>query len=302
MNVLRIQNNILNDNSTIGNWSFNGQFTGDGMADFLLGWANTWTGSTIENVNLRGWLPAAYLQDDWKISPRLTLNLGVRYEVGLPYYDTQNRMANLTLESPTVATMILAGNNGGYGARSLVNVDSNGWESRIGLAWQLDSKTVIRAGYGIYRTYFEPMGDQQFLTDNPPFAYQVSLTGSQTAPAVQLSAGPPANAVSLSNATGLTFAGYPTNPHRAYAQQWNFNVQRQLLSSWLFEVGYSGEKGVHLINRFDGNFAPPEPGNINGNRPIQTAIIPSADQVVSPLGGASTITSLPVTRIIRRWS
>ncbi|HTB14010.1 MAG TPA: TonB-dependent receptor [Bryobacteraceae bacterium] len=285
VNLIRIQNNILNDNTTIGNWTFNGQFTGDGMADFLLGYSSQWTGSTIENVNLRGWLPAAYVQDDWKISRKLTVNLGMRYEVGLPYYDTQNRMSNLTLLNPTMATLILASNSGGYENRSLVNPNSDGWEPRVGLAYQLDSKTVIRTGYGIYRTYFEPMGDAQFLTVNPPFAYTVNISSSQTTPAVVLSQGPPAGALSLAHATGVTFAQYPTNPHRAYAQQWNFNIQRQLAAKWLFEVGYSAEKGVHLINRYDGNFAPPEPGNINANRPIQSAIIPPSGDVVSPLGG-----------------
>jgi hypothetical protein len=285
VNLIRIQNNILNDNSTIGNWNFNGQYTGDGMADFLLGYASGWTGSTIEQVNLRGWLPAAYIQDDWKINSRLTLDLGMRYEVGLPFYDTQNRMANVSLINPTTATMILASNSGGYGGRSLVNVDRNGWEPRIGLAYQVDSKTVVRTGYGIYRTYFEPMGDAQFISNNPPFAYTVALTGSQTTPALILSQGPPAGAVSLAHATGLTFAEYPTNPKRAYAQQWNFNVQREFAQNWMLQVGYSGEKGVHLINRYDGNFAPPEAGNINANRPIQSAIIPPTNQVVSPLGG-----------------
>jgi hypothetical protein len=285
VNVIRIQNNIVNDNFTIGNWAFNGQYTGDGMADFLLGWSNQWTSSTVERVNLRGWLPAAYVQDDWKINPKLTLNLGMRYEVSLPFYDSQNRYANLAMLSPTTATMVLASGNGGYFGRSLVDVDRNGWEPRIGLAYQLDPKTVIRTGYGIYRTYFEPMGDQQFLSNNPPFAYQVNVAGSQTAPAVALQNGPAPGAVTLAHATGLTFAQFPTSPRRAYAQQWNINVQRELAPSWMLEVGYSGVKGVHLINRFDGNFAPPEPGNINANRPIQSAVIPPTGQVVSPLGG-----------------
>ncbi len=290
VNVLRIQNNILNDNQTIGNWTFNGQYTGDAVADFLLGYASAWTGSTVEQVNLRGWLPAAYVQDDWKITSRLTINLGVRYEVGLPFYDTQNRMANVSLITPTTATMILASNNGGYAGRSLVNVDRDGWEPRVGLAYQVDPKTVIRTGYGIYRTYFEPMGDTQFLSNNPPFAYSVGLTGSQTTPAVILSQGPPAGAVSLQHATGLTFSEYPMNPKRAYAQQWNFNIQREFATNWMLQVGYSAEKGVHLINRFDGNYAPPEPGNINANRQIKSATIPPSNQVVSPLGGINYYT------------
>jgi len=285
VNLIRLQNNIVNSNYDIGIWNFNGQFTGDGMADFLLGSSSQWESSIEEKVNVRGWLPAAYIQDDWKITNRLTLNLGVRYEVGLPYYDTQNRLSNFDLDNPSNPHLVLASNNGGYEGRSLVNPNSDGWEPRLGLAYQLTKKTVLRTGYGIYRTYFEPMGDTSFLTNNPPFAYTVTLASSQTTPAVELSQGPPAGAVSLAHATGLTFASFPTNPHRAYAQQYNFNIQQQLAFNWLLEVGFSGEKGVHLINRFDGNFAPPEPGNINANRPIQSAIIPPSDVVVSPLGG-----------------
>lgn len=284
VNVLRIQNNIINDNYDIGLWTFNGQFTGDGIADFLLGWSSQWQGSIQENVNLRGWLPAAYIQDDWKVNSKLTLNVGMRYEVSLPYYDTQNRFANFVMDQGA-PHLVLASGSGGYAGQSLVNVDPDGWEPRVGLAYQLTPKTVIRAGYGIYRTYFEPQGDTEFLSANPPFAYQTSIAASKTAPAVDLAAGPPAGAVSLAHATGLVFASYPTTPHRAYAQQWNFNIQRQLAAKWMFEIGYSGVKGVHLIDLYDGNFAPAGPGNINLNRPIQSAVIPPSGVVVAPLGG-----------------
>ena len=142
------------------------------------------------------------MQDDWKISKKLTLNLGMRYEVGLPYYDTQNRYANFVLGGASQG-LVLASNSGGYSAKAMTNVDTNGWEPRIGLAYQLDSKTVIRTGYGIYRTYFEQTGDTEFLCNNPPFAFQVALAASKTAPAVDLQAGPPAGSVSLAKATGL---------------------------------------------------------------------------------------------------
>jgi hypothetical protein len=283
-NLLRIQNNIVNDNFDIGLWTFNGQFTGDGMADFLLGWSSTWQGSIQESVNLRGWLPAAYVQDDWKVSKKLTVNLGMRYEVGLPFYDKQNRFANFVMDQGA-PHLVLASGSGEYTGQSLVNIDTNGWEPRVGMAYQLDSKTVLRTGYGIYRTYFEPQGDTQFLSANPPFAYQTSIAASKTVPAVVLKTGPPPGAVSLAHATGLVFTSFPTTPHRAYAQQWNFNIQRQLASNWMLEVGYLGVKGVHLISLYEGNFAPPEPGNINANRPIQSAVIPPSGIVVSPIGG-----------------
>jgi hypothetical protein len=281
-NVLWLQNNIVNSNFDIGLWTFNGQFSGDGAADFLLGWSSQWQGSVQETVNLRGSLPAAYVQDDWKLTRKLTVNMGVRYEVSLPYYDKKNRYANFNVPS---ATLILASNSGGYAGKSLANVDKNGWEPRLGLAYQLNSKTVLRSGVGIFRTYFEPFGDTQFLSGNPPYAYQTSIASSKTAPAVVLQQGPPAGAVTLAKATGLVFAAYPSNPHRAYAEQWNFNIQRQLGSNWLLEAGYSGEKGVHLLNRYDGNFAPPGPGNINANRPIKSVVIPPSGITASPLGG-----------------
>lgn len=286
-NVLRIQNNIANSNRNIGSYSFNGQFTGDAAADFLLGWASQYQISTVEHVNLRGWLLAGYVQDDWKLTPRLTVNLGVRYEVARPFYDTHNQMANFDMDTnPSQPALVLAADGGGYNARSLVATQPNGWEPRIGLSYQVTAKTVVRTGYGIFRTYFEPMGDTQFLTGNPPFAYTVTLASSRTAPALLLQNGPPPGVLALNNAAGgLVFSSYERDPHRAYAQQWNFNVQRQIGASWLLEAGYSGAKGVHLLNRYDGNFAPPGPGNINANRPIRSIVIPPSGFVASPLGG-----------------
>ena len=271
------------------------------MADFLLGSSNQWESSIQENVNVRGWLPAAYVQDDWKINRKLTVNLGMRYEVGLPFYDTQNRLANFDLDNPANPHLILASNSGGYGAKSLVNPNVDGWEPRVGLAYQLTSKTVIRTGFGIYRTYFEPMGDTEFLTNNPPFAYTVTLASSQTRSrrwffaraAVECGVARPRHRIDVC----LLPASVRTAPTRS-------NITSIFSSSFPIigcsKSAMSGEKGVHLINRFDGNFAPPEPGNINANRPIQSAVIPPSGVTVSPLGGIYKYRS-PATPTIRRW-
>jgi Carboxypeptidase regulatory-like domain/TonB dependent receptor len=286
VNTIRPQNNIVNSRGVVGSYTFNGQFTGDGAADFLLGLPSQYLASSAVNANLRGWLLAGYAQDDWKLRPNLTVNLGLRYEIARPFYDTQNRMSNFDQDTdPAHPTLVLASNKGGYDARSLVNTSLNGWEPRIGLAWHVLPNTVIRTGFGIFRTYFEPFGDAQFLIGDPPFAYTVTLASSKTAPAFVLSAGAPAGLLSINNAAGgLQFSSYERNPHRAYAPQWNFNIQHQFAGSWLMEVGYSGERGIHLLNRIDGNFSPPGPGNLNAKRILLSAAIPGTSIVASPLG------------------
>jgi len=286
VNTIRPQNNIVNSRGVVGSYTFNGQFTGDGAADFLLGLPSQYLASSAVNANLRGWLLAGYAQDDWKLRPNLTVNLGLRYEIARPFYDTQNRMSNFDQDTdPAHPVLVLASNQGGYDARSLVNTSLNGWEPRLGLAWHVLPNTVIRAGFGIFRTYFEPFGDAQFLIGNPPFAYTITLASSKTVPPFMLSVGAPAGLLSINNAAGgLQFSSYERNPHRAYAPQWNFNIQQQFAGNWLFEVGYSGERGIHLLNRIDGNFSPPGPGNLNAKRIFQSAVIPGTSIVASPLG------------------
>lgn len=286
VNTIRPQNNIVNSRGVVGSYTFNGQFTGDGAADLLLGLPSQYAASSAVNANLRGWLLAGYVQDDWKLRPNLTLNLGLRYEIARPFYDTQNRMSNFDQDTdPAHPVLVLASSKGGYDARSLVNTSLNGWEPRVGLAWHVLPNTVIRTGFGIFRTYFEPFGDAQFLIGNPPFAYTVTLASSKTAPPFALSAGAPAGLLSINNAAGgLQFSSYERNPHRAYAPQWNFNIQQQFAGNWLLEVGYSGERGIHLLNRIDGNFSPPGPGNLNAKRIFQSAAIPGTGIVASPLG------------------
>ena len=239
------------------------------------------------NVNLRGWLLAGYIQDDWKVSHKLTVNLGMRYEIARPFLDTHDRMSNFDMDTnPAKPFLVVAGSQGSsWDDRSLVNTSYNGWEPRVGLAYQVTSKTVVRTGFGIFRTYFEPFGDSQFLIGNPPFAFTVTLAGSRTAPTFQLSNGAPAGLLSLNNAAGgLQFSSYERNPNRAYAPQWNFNIQHQFQGNWLLEVGYLGERGIHLLNRIDGNYSPPGPGNIHAKRIFQSAAIPGSSIVASPLG------------------
>lgn len=285
-NLIRSQNNIFNIRTEIGGYNFNGRFTGDGMSDFLLGMANTYNFNTRIQVQLRQTLWAGYLNDDWKITPKLTLNMGVRYEFLQPWVDNKDRMGIFDITTdPNAPRLIFAGTEGrnSFG-RAMYRSDKNNWMPRIGLAYKLRDKTVIRTGYGVFYTYMEPYGDAEYLIGNPPNAFGVDLQSSPTTPALLLKNGPAAGSLELEKATGVTFSSYNREPELSYAQQWNFNIQHELGKNWLFETGYSGSRGTHLLRRYDGNFSPPGPGNINAKRRYSSATIPGIDRVFSPLG------------------
>lgn len=91
---------------------------------------------------------SAFGQDDWRVNSRLTLNLGVRYEYTTPVFDVNNRLANFDL----AANNLVFAKPGGIENRSLVKPDRNNFAPRVGLAYQISGKTVVRAGYGIFYT------------------------------------------------------------------------------------------------------------------------------------------------------
>lgn len=308
--LIASQNNIFNIRNEIGNYSFNGRFTNDGMADFMLGMGSGYSWNTRIQVDLRSKHQGYYFQDDWKITPRLTLNLGARYELVLPFVDKRDRMGIFdTWTNPANPLLIYAGKEGGRESRALVATDKNNLMPRVGFAYKISNNTVVRAGYGMFYGYLEPYGDAEFLIGNPPNAFGVDLASSATTPAVILASGPPAGSLELARATGLTFVSYQREGDIGYSQQWNINFQREAAKDWLIEVGYSGSRGVHLLRRYEDNFSPPGPGNINAKRRYQRAEIPGTGIVTSPLGpifgykndGNSTYHAL-LTKVEKRFS
>jgi len=285
--LLRSQNNIFNIRNEIGQYQFNARYTKDGAADFLLGMPSQFTWSTRIQVNLRSWNLGDFIQDDWKITPNLTLNLGLRYELTLPFIEKRDKIGVFdTWTDPNNPRLIPAGKEGKdrYN-RAMYATDLNNFMPRLGLAYKLGSKTVVRSGYGIFYAYLEPFGDAEFLIGNPPYAWAVTLSSSASVAAIpSFQQGPPTGALDLARATGLTFVSYQRRGGTGYAQQWNFNIERELRRDWMVELGYSGSKGTHLLRRYEDNYSPPGPGNLNAKRRYQRAEIPGTGIVTSPLG------------------
>ena len=224
------------------------------------------------------------MQDDWRVTPKLTLNIGLRYELDPPPVQKNNTISNFDLDSnPGHPVLVPAGSQGsGIAGRALQNVDYKQWAPRLGVAYNVDNKTVIRAGAGVFYSNLITEGGMQSLEINPPNNVRVSFTTNKALPpTLLLSNGFTPNALSLSNASNVELVSYDRRGVTPADYQWNFNVQRQLPGSILMEVGYYGNKLDHMWRQLDGNPAPPEPGNINSNRPYHSTLVPGTGDVIT---------------------
>jgi hypothetical protein len=229
-----------------GSILFGGSFSGDPASDFFTGYPvatgkGVSTGGTWHQFSTRF---SGYGQDDWRITPNLTLNLGLRYEASTPWVELNNRQDNLNLQT---GALELAGQNGN--SRALYNgaYGLPAIQPRIGFAWspeELKGKTVVRGAYTI-SSYLEGTGTNLRLPRNPPFT-PTEVTATYATPTVTTESGP-GGAVA-----GDPFAGavmYVWDPHvqPEINQQWNLTVQSEASATTTFQVGYVGEHGTHLI-------------------------------------------------------
>ena len=271
-----LQTNFLSSQRSSGIFSFNGQYTKNAFADFLLGGASSASLSSWSYLALRDPYAHFFVQDDWKISRRLTLNFGLRYELSPPSIQKNDTIANFDLDSnPARPVLVQAGSLGSDRAsRSLLGVNNLQFAPRFGFAYSLDRKTVIRGGYGIFYSNVITLGGQQSMETNPPNNLRVSLTTDKTKPpTIVLSQGFAANALNLSNASNVTLISWDRNSVPPTAQQWNLDVQRELPGGVLFEAGYYANKFDHNWRQIDGNPAAPIAGNINANRRYTSTIV-----------------------------
>ncbi|HEX7359791.1 MAG TPA: TonB-dependent receptor [Bryobacteraceae bacterium] len=275
-----------------GSMAFNGVFTqnpqkrsgtGSPVADALLGVANSLSTSTVGEAVERGKYLGAYLQDDWSATPRLTLNLGIRYELFWPYYTDPNRMANFILDpgSTYFGQMIIAGNPAF--PRSLETMDMNNVAPRVGLAYHVPGVKglVVRAAYGIFYAQDNGWGVSSRMTHNPPFwGYGgASITSDQLFPdtgfvlssnaaAPRLPPIEPSQFV-LNPLATAALTSWPLRYTSPYVQEWNFDIQKQFPWGLLWETNYVGNIGIKLWGRSQGN--QPlinEPGSPNSRRPL----------------------------------
>lgn len=274
--------------------------TGAGFADYLLGYpasGSRYVPPGVYYMQLRNnWL---WLQDDWKVSRRLTLNLGLRYELNFPTTEKYDQLAtwvpyardgrgaivvanqdaisgdkgnlhsSVARSLPTYQSLIVYAKDLGLPERAMRFLNKREFAPRVGFAYRLGSDFVFRGGYGVFYNQLDGNRETEFLS--PPFLIRENgLNNAFTADGAPLHTTQtlfPAG--SSFSAQPYVFAHDPYSSTFGYTQQWNFFVQKLLPGAVALEVGYLGTKGTHLQDTRAYNTPLPGPGSIDARRPFQ---------------------------------
>ena len=255
--------------------------TGNAMAAYLLGlpvFSQRQVGQTL--IDTRSTSIAGYAQDDFKVSPRLTFNLGLRYELSTPLADTRGALPNADLSKLTNGLpTIYIGGQLGYPA-GLVYTDKNNWAPRVGLAYRPfnTDTTVVRAGFGIF--YGVDDGNTYFNNVRAvPSIIPHTIQSDNYVPQIfEIGFSQPARLGDPNLIT--TYGPIDINLRTGYVQQWSLNIQHQI-HRWVIDTGYSGNAGKKLQRSRQLNAAMPGPGAIQPRRPYQAFYL--ADGLTLPV-------------------
>lgn len=289
-----------------GGFTFNGQFTGSPVGDFLLGYCSTCTGafgSSRSNYTSPTFAP--FIDDNWQISSRLTLQMGLRWEYLGPWHEKNDQEGSFDPVTGKIAYHVvptnlpaklvpLIINQDGYFPSGILKKDLNNFGPRVGIVYSANDTTVLRSGFGVYYDNLN-LNELQFSRLVPPFYGQYSLQPTRT----DLRFNADTLFPDLNNIPEFP-APFSMNPNNrtAYTVQWNGNVQHTFASSYLLEVAYTGSHSYNEHKRFNVNQARPGTTPIVTRVPypaFQSAILYSSD------GGWAEFNGLTV-RLDKRYA
>jgi hypothetical protein len=334
--LVHVTNAFLSGTSAMGTFSFVGTYSGNGMADFLLGLPDNVTRADALNLwGAHGNFSGYYVQDNYRITQNLTLNLGMRWEINPFYSGVQGQIAAFdfgngklilpsgfgTTAQPHINDLyalfndrIELSNSLGL-PQSLRPTDYKDFAPRLGLAWRPfgSDKWVVRSGYGIFYAYPDtnlvnntvqtvPFNQTETVfNDRPPAVPSLTFANFfEGQPIVTANPNPgkpcPFGFVALSCSSPGTTGG-PVHLSNTYVQEWNLSVQRQIGSNLSLDVAYVGNKTTRLSQFIQRNDPPPGPGAIQNRRPFpQWGAIRSVEY-----GGFGTYNALQVKLESRDW-
>jgi hypothetical protein len=285
----------VSDGSTLyGSDSYSGQFSKPAggtansavynLADFMFGNRSGYSLSNQFLPVMEQWMAFGYVQNDFKASSRLTLNLGLRYEFATPQMEKHNNLSNLDAVNNT----IVLGKAGSLFDRSTIHPNYHDFAPRVGFAYSLPNQWVIRSGFGISYVQFNRLGAEDLLPLNYPDSYSLSISQQPSQGLCKTTTdfltcfrttqqGYPVNSLSPANITvsASRFRYIPQDNPAAYVLAWHFSVQKQLARNLVWDVGYVGNRSLKMMVLGDYNQAAPNPPlpaaaiPLNNRRPIQ---------------------------------
>ncbi len=282
---LAVNTEVQDTNPLLGLDTYTGQFSRPvgvtanniyNLSDFFFGLRSQYELANLTVAEMRQRFNFAYIQDDFKVNQKLTLNLGLRYEFGSPYYEKNNRLSNY---DPVTNSILLASKGSLYN-RGLVNPDYNNFGPRLGFAYNVFEKTVIRGGYGMGFVYLNRLGSADILGTNFPIITRAAV--AQTTPDPILNPLCVGNTFA-NNCFRTTQQGYPTSslPNNvtlyiprdrptSNIQNWQISIQQELPFQIVLDVAYVGNRARDLVLL----------GDFNQARPLTAAefILPAAQQ------------------------
>ncbi|MGH9159319.1 MAG: carboxypeptidase regulatory-like domain-containing protein, partial [Vicinamibacteraceae bacterium] len=243
-----------------GAFTFDGIFTGEPVADYLLGYCSLCRGQFgTSDSDYRSPTVAPFVDDVWQVTNALTVQLGLRWEYLAPWAEVNDIEGSFDPETgmiayhnvpdnipPTLAPLTV--DQDGYFPKGITQADLNNWAPRVGATYNLNDRTVIRSGFGIYYDNLN-LNELQFTRLVPPFAGRFDITPDVDSPVQVDTLFPDLSAIERFPAP---FSMNPDN-RSAYTVQWNVNVQRAFGGDYVFEVAYTGSRGRNLHKRFNLN-------------------------------------------------
>lgn len=281
VNLLRMRQNryYAGNNGALGSFGYNGTFSGLDFGDFLLdALSSKGRGAVTGPWGHRGWRNILFIQDSWKATRSLTLNYGLGWEYTSPLYEVNDRQVNIN----TATGELIYPGSGEFG-RALYRAYKKQFNPNLGLAYSLNSKTVVRAGYRL-SNFLEGTGANLRLTLNPPFFTESNITYDITTPG-RITSGF-TDVVAAGDLTGPRTGANPFYQGRAWdlnlrpqrTSQMNFAIERQLDNATNVTIAYVGQRGTHLVIPHEANNPLPGVGDfstwapINDRRPLARAL------------------------------
>ncbi len=269
--MMPMHNEFMDVPATRGSVRFRASFTGNAMADYLLGYVSDLQLSNVFVVHQQHQAYMGYVQDDWKPNARLTVNLGMRYDYMTPALEESNNQTNFI---PSSATLVFA-KDGSVSDRGLVNPDRNNFAPRVGVVYKIDDHTLVRGGWGLFYNLFDRVGSEDQLALNLPGLVNKTITQTSGAPVFFYSQGFPAGFLNVPNLDptagqlkAVRLRAVNQDDPNTMVAQGSVGLQRELPGAVVVSADFVYSRGSNLATL------------VNLNQPLPTA---SGNNALGPL-------------------